>query len=75
MAAISGDVEVVRSLVTEHKADVHSRLRDVNTVTGFEAGGTPLHACTAFATTANGDISKPLLDAGADINAQTHTGM
>ena len=73
MAAISENVEVARTLVAEHKADVRGHLRDTNTVTGFDAGGTPLHACMTF--NPHEDMRSLLLNSGADLNAPTKSGM
>ena len=78
MAAASGNAEVARALITEHKADVHTRLREPHTVTGCDAGCTPLHMCMAFSTASHGDMlerTSMLLNSGADINAQSKTGM
>jgi len=73
MAAISGNVEVGRALVAEHKANVRGQIRDTNTVTGFDAGGTPLHACMAF--NPHKDMRALLLKSGADLNAPSKSGM
>ena len=73
MATMSGNVEVARALVAEHKADVRGKIRDSNTVLGFEAGMSPLHACMAL----NGheDMRALLLKSGANLNAPSKTGM
>jgi len=75
MAAMTGNVEVARTLVAEHKADVQMGTRDANTVTGFDVGCTPLHACMAFSTTGHEDMLALHLNARADINAQTKSGL
>jgi len=77
MAAMSGNVQVAHALVAEHKADVHVRLRDADTVTGSDAGGTPLHACMAFAAGHENILGflELFLNAGVDINAQAKSGM
>ena len=74
MAAMSGNVEVARSLVAEHKANVQKGLR-TNTVTGFDVGCTPLHVCMALSTTGHEDMLALHLNAGADINAQSKSGL
>ena len=74
MAAMSGNVEVTRALVTEHKADVRCQLREANPITGFEAGGSPMHACMAFDPHGNGDVRALLLNLGADLNAASNSG-
>ena len=73
MAAMSGNVEVARALVAEHKADVRGHLRDTNSVTGFDAGSTPLHACMCF--NPHEDMRALLLKSGANLNARTKSGM
>ena len=73
IAALSGNVEVARALVAEHKANVRGQIRDTNTVTGFDAGGTPLHACMAF--NPHKDMRALLLKSGADLNAPSKSGM
>ena len=75
MAAMSGNVGVTRALVTEHKANVHSQIRDSNPVTGFEAGASPIHACMAFDPHGNGDVRALLLNLGADLNARSKSGL
>jgi hypothetical protein len=75
MASLSGNAEVVRTLVSEHKVDVHVPTRDVNSLTGFDIGCTPLHACMTFCTAGHADMLTLLLNAGADINAQSKSGM
>ena len=73
MAALSGNVEVARGLVTEHKVEVQTGLRDANTVLGLEAGCTPIHACMAFDR--RGDVLSLLLNSGSDLNAQSKSGL
>jgi ankyrin repeat protein len=73
IAALSGNVEVARALVAEHKADVRGHLRDTNSVTGFDAGSTPLHACMCF--NPREDMQALLLNSGADLNAPSKSGL
>ena len=75
MAATTGNVEVARALVAEHKADVNVRLRDANTVIGYEAGSSLVHACVPFATTGQEAMLELLLDSGIDLNAQSNSGL
>ena len=73
MAAMSGNVEVARALVAEHKVDVRGQTRNTNTVLGFDAGCTPLHACMAF--NPHEDMRALLLKSGANLNAPSRSGM
>ena len=73
MAALSGNVEVAHALIDEHKVDVRGQLRDTNTVTGFDAGWTPLHACMGFYP--HEDMRALLLKSGADLNAPSKSGL
>jgi hypothetical protein len=76
MAAMSGNVEVARALVTKHKANVHVGIRDANTVTGFEPGATALHVVKSFGENeGNGELVELLLNAGADINVPSKQGL
>ena len=75
MASISGNVEVVRALIAEHKVDVTTQLRDTNTVIGFEPGVTALHMAMACASTGHEDMLTLHLNAGADINAPSKSGL
>ena len=75
LAALSGNVEVAHALVAEHKADVLVRLRDANTVTGFDAGSTPLHMCMAVVATGHDDMRALLVNSGAGIKAQSKSGL
>ena len=68
-------MEVGRALVAEHKANVRGQIRDTNTVTGFDIGCQPLHACVALAEAEHEKILSLLLDSGADVNAQSKAGM
>jgi len=73
MAAFSGNVEVARALVAEHKADVRGQIRDTNTLTGFDADFTPLHACMSF--NPHEDMRALILNSGADLNAPSKSGI
>ena len=73
MAALSGNGEVARALIDEHKVDVRGQLRNTNTVIGFDAGGTPLHVCMGFYP--HEDMPALLLKSGANLNAPTNSGV
>ena len=73
MAALSGNMEVARALIDEHKVDVRAQLRNTNTVTGFDAGCTPLHACMCF--NPHEDMRALLLKSGANLNAPSKSGL
>ena len=75
MADMSGNVEVARTLVAEHKANVQKGLRDTNTVIGFDVGCTPLHGCMTFSNTGHEEMLALHLNAGADINARSKSGL
>ena len=77
LAAVSGNVEVVRALITEHKADVLSRTQAVNTTIGFDVGTTPLHAAMAASPARHAPMLEVMLaSAGAgNINCQSKSGM
>jgi hypothetical protein len=77
MATMSGNVEVTRALVAEHKADVRGQLRNTITVMGFDAGGTPLHACVAFNPhkDMHEDMRALLQKPGVDLNAPSKSGV
>ena len=73
MAAMSGNVEVARALVAEHKVDVRGQLRNADTAIGFGAGATPLHVCMGF--NPHEDMRALLLKSGADLNAPSKSGL
>jgi hypothetical protein len=73
MAVMSGNVEVAQTLIAEHKADVRGQIRDTNTVIGFDAGCTPLHACMSI--NPHEDMQALLLNSGADLNALSKSGL
>ena len=74
-AVVSGNVEVSRALVTEHKADLLAQCADKNTVTGFDAGCGLLHGSMSCCASKHGDMLAFLLDSGGDINAQSKAGL
>ena len=73
MAAMSGNVEVARALVAEHKVDVRGQLRNADTAIGFDAGATPLHVCMGF--NPHEDMRALLLKSGANLNAPSKSGL
>mmetsp|Transcript_10167 Transcript_10167/g.26619 ORF Transcript_10167/g.26619 Transcript_10167/m.26619 type:complete len:302 (-) Transcript_10167:1934-2839(-) len=75
LACLSGNVEVARALITEHKADVHANFRDDDPMTGFGAGCQPLAGCMVCAPAGHEEILAVSLNSGADLNAQTKSGM
>ena len=75
MAALSGNMEVVNALVTEHKADLHARLGGTHQTVGLDAGCTPLHVVAAFCTTRHEAMVTLLLKLGADINCRSAAGV
>jgi len=74
LAATSGNLDVARSLIRDHCADVKSRTQERMHVIGLDSGVSPLHSAMCFGNKTHEAMLELLLGAGADLNTQSNTG-